>query len=185
MNIEDAVSQLKQVFDVLNRDVNAIIAYENFKEDESAHRSLIRAHFAFIEGMVYQLRSVALASGAKTGTFSAEEIAVLREETYSLNRKGELEKRDSFEKVLPMMLFSMSAYAKIHGAVFEPDTGSHGWEAMKKYVKIRNALTHPKSVDDLQVDEGKVEISGDAGDWFKDNLLNLFKVCDEADRKCF
>lgn len=182
MDGESAVAQMKEVFRVLSADINKICTYENFVNDEAAHRSLIRAHFAFIEGMVYQLRSIALASDADLSVYSAEEISVLREKNYFLNQKGGIERQDSFERILPMMLFSMRAYAKLHRTTFSPDTGAHGWEAMRKYVKIRNALTHPKTLDDLVVNKEKTEISSAANEWFQRNLTELFRVCEEGDR---
>lgn len=182
MNRKQAVDQMKAVACILSSDIERIIQHEDFVTDEAAHRSVIRAHFAFIEGMVYQLRSVALASGADLGIYSPDEIAVLREDAYSLDNKGKIKRRDSFEKMLPMILFSMRAYARIHGATFEPDTSVHGWEAMKKYVSIRNALAHPKTVDDLTVTEEKTKISGEATAWFQDNLKSLLDACADADK---
>ena len=184
MNREDAVHELKAVYNILKNDVDEIFEYGESKNTHFAHRTMLRTHFAFIEGMVYQLRQVALASSTqKPNLFSPQEIAILKEESYELNKKGEIQSQDNFQKFLPSLLFSMKCYARIHGTEYKPNTNDHRWSDMRNYYEIRNQLIHPKSSADLNIDNEKVEISSNATNWFYNSLRELFHTCEEADKK--
>ena len=49
---------------------------------------------------------------------------------------------------------------------------------MKRYVKIRNALMHPKSVEDLKMSQDKIQTSDAAAEWFKVAFLSLLETCE-------
>nr|WP_290695070.1 hypothetical protein [Halomonas sp. UBA3074] len=184
MNRELVVRELQAVFKVLSEDIEGIRLYGQEHPTDLAHRTLLRTHFSFIEGMAYQLRQVALYSASEhLGFFSPEELAILKEEKYGLNKKGEIEVQGNFQKLRPAILFSIRCYCKIHGAEFEPDTSRHGWDAIGKYQVIRNQLAHPKSTADLKITDEKLKCSQDAAEWFKGTLLAMFHACDEADAK--
>lgn len=184
MNREEAVEELKRIFDVLVGDIEAIVNVDNFSANESAHRSLIRTHFAFMEGMLYQLRRVALATAYEhPNFFSFEEISILLEKNFRLNEKGEISDIKSPGRFLPSMLFSFTTYAKLHGLSFRANKDGEGWAAMRKYVEIRNQLVHPKGMDDLDIDSEKIRISDTAAMWFKETLLKLLSECADADLK--
>lgn len=184
MKRAEAVAELKSIFDVLVTDVEAIINDEEFSTNESAHRSLIRTHFAFMEGMLYQLRRIALAAAYDhPNFFSFEEVSVLLEKNFKLDQKGEIVEQKSRSGFLQTMLFSFTTYAKLHGLDFKPDKSGKGWTAMKRYVEIRNQLVHPKNTEDLYIDAEKIETSNTASSWFKVTLLKLLNDCTDADAK--
>ncbi|MEJ1334484.1 MAG: hypothetical protein RPU37_00400 [Candidatus Sedimenticola sp. (ex Thyasira tokunagai)] len=182
MNRETAVNQLKETYNILAKDLDEIVAYGKDNNSDFAQRTLVRTHFALIEGMSYQLRQVALASlEPHRGMLTPGEISILREEKYLLNHKGEVEPKEIFQKPLPSMLFSMTSYAKAHGTTFAPDRGNHGWDAMKKLVRIRNGLMHPKSAAGLSLSDEDLQQVVEAAKWWKSTMLELFATCKEAD----
>jgi hypothetical protein len=184
MNREYAVNQLKAVFQSLSEDIEEARAYGREKPTNFAHRSLFRTHFAFIEGMAFQLRQVALFSVNEHPDFFAPgEMAILKEEKYFLSKKGEVDKQDNFQKLLPSILFSIRCYCRIHGAEFESNTGIQGWSSLQKYLDVRNQLMHPKSIADLEITEEKLKNCTEGAQWFKDTLLAMFDACNKADRK--
>jgi len=149
-----------------------------------AQRTLLRTHFAFIEGITYQLKQVALYSVIEhPGFFSDDEVSLLKEESYSLNKKGEVEVRDNFQRLLPTILFAVKCYTKVHGASYQPDTGHHGWEALGSYVQLRNQLMHPKSTKDLEISNRKLEIATEGATWFKGMLQEMLAACAAADER--
>jgi hypothetical protein len=182
IRIEDATQDLKRVYSLLAGDVEAARAYGQADPSPFAHRTLFRTYFALIEGLSYQFRKVALACGERDPRLlSAQEIALLKEEKYSLNKEGEPEATTNFQKVLPNVLFSMHCYAKAHGASFQPDTSNHGWGAMQTFVTLRNGLEHPKSAADLELDESQIRSAAEAAAWWKQTVLQLLEICREAD----
>ena len=181
MHRTEAVAQLKQVFSVLSRDLDEIVAYGKTNPSPFAHRTLVRTHFALMEGLAYQLRQVTLASLAQTDHLTAVEIALLKEERYALDTKGRPEPRENYQTFLPNLLFTIQCYLKNHGATYQPNTGHHGWEAMRKFVEIRNRITHPKSDALLELTETDLKYVVDAASWWKATMLEMFTACAEAD----
>lgn len=184
MNRETAVNQLKETFRILNSDLNEIQNLLFEKQSEALDRALIRAYSAFIEGTLYQLRQVAIHSvGSWNAVFSVEEMMLLKELQVSLNKKGEIETKDNYERFLPMLLFTLKQYVRVHGANYEPDTSLKGWGAMRKFVEVRNLLMHPKSSGDLEIDKAtSIEIQN-AVSWFHDTCLSMFKECAKSDER--
>lgn len=181
MNRADAVDQLKRVFTVLIKDVDEAVAYGRTNPSPFAHRTLVRTHFALVEGLAYQLRQVTLASLEGTELLTLVEVAILKEERYALNAKGHPEVRENFQNFLPNLLFSIRCYTKNHGASYEPNLGHHGWEAMRKAAEVRNRITHPKSDSSLALSEEDLKHFVEAAAWWKATMLEMFAACAEAD----
>jgi len=178
MNREAAVIEMKAVFKVLSDDIEEIREYGKSNKSEFAERTLLRTHFAFIEGMTHQLKLVALCAASECPSiFTLKELTILKEEQYSLNKKGGIETKDNYQKLMPMILFTINCYTKAHGGNYTPKTGEHGWESMKNYLTIRNNLMHPKSISDLTLDYNKLKTSIEAAGWFKKTIQDMFDNC--------
>jgi len=182
MKRSQAIEQLKAVYKVLAEDLNEIVAYGKKSPSPFAHRTLVRTHFALMEGLAFQLRQVTLASLQRKGVLSPEEILLLKEERPALKKNGKVESIDSHQRPLPNLLFSIRCYVKNHGATYEPDTSNSGWAAMREFVQIRNRVTHPKSTEDLDLDDKQLQYVADAASWWKATMLGMFRACEEADR---
>jgi hypothetical protein len=176
-----AIDQLKSVWAILSSDLDCAREYGQTENTPYAQRALIRAFFAAVEGLSYQLRVVTLASLEKTEHLSIAEIALLREERYVLDRKGRPKASSSFLQFPESLLFSLSVYAKNHGATFEVDRDQPGWRAFLCATELRNHVTHPKSAASLNPTNEELQALMDASRWWLATLLSLFKVCDEAD----
>jgi hypothetical protein len=177
----DAVNELKRVFRVLVSDLDDALKLVRDSPTPFAHRTLFRTYFAYVEGFTFQLRQVTLATLQDTPLLTEGELALLREQRYQLDRRGEPEAKQSRQSVLPNLLFSIRCYAKNHGATYQPDISHHEWESMKKAVAVRDRLTHPKSAEGLDVTEADVQIFEEGASWWKRTLREMFSACDEAD----
>lgn len=181
MDRAEAVAQLKNVYSILVSDLDEALAYGQSNNSAFAHRTLVRTHFALIEGLSYQLRQVTIASLEGTEVLTRGEIALLRAECYSLDKKGHPKTRDEFQSFLPNLLFSIRCYLKNHAASYEPDIGHHGWEAMRMATEIRNRITHPKSPACLTLSNDDLRYFTEAAAWWKETILKMFAACAEAD----
>jgi len=182
MNRAEAVQQLKDVYRVLSTDMDSVMAYVTANPTPFAHRTLIRTYFSLVEGLAFQLRQVTLATlEPHPDRLTAAELSLLREERYSLNKKGEPEASENFQRVLPNLLFTIRCYLKNHGASFEPDVSHHGWQALQHTVAVRNRVTHPKSVSDLTLTEEDLRRLIAASVWWKKTIFEMFDACQEAD----
>lgn len=177
-----AVEQLKDVYRILSADMDAAMAYTAAHSSPFSHRTVVRTFFSLVEGLAFQLRQVTVASlEPHPGRLTVAELALLREERYSLNNKGETEASENFQRILPNLLFTIRCYGKNHGASFEPDTSHHGWQALQRAVTIRNRITHPKSISDLTIGVEDQQSLIDASAWWKKTLFDMFNACDQAD----
>ena len=181
MNRADSVAQLKAVWAILAEDMGKAVEYGRAANTPYAQRALVRAFFAAVEGLSYQLRQVTLASLANTNLLSLGEVALLREERYTLDNKGHPKASLAYLSFPESLLFSISIYAKNHGAKFEVDRGAPGWQAFQTAVALRNSVTHPKTPESLAPSNAELQALMDASRWWHDTLLGLFRACDEAD----
>lgn len=177
----EEVDRLKNIFRILNEDVDEAVAYGKSNPTPFAHRSLIRAHFAMIEGLSFQLRQVTLASLIDTDFLTSSEIALLREEKYSIDSKGNPQIQESFNSFLPSLLFTIRCYLKNHGASYQVNTADNGWVAMQKAIKIRNRVTHPRDVESLELSDIDLKNFRDAAVWWKNTMFEMFSACSDAD----
>ena len=183
MRRSGAVAELKAVYAVLKDDFDRAKLAVTVDPSEFHKRSLVRAAFALIEGFSFHLRQVTLATLKDTSFLTEGDRAILREERYQLSANGTPETRDNFQRTLPMILFSLRVYAKNHGAAFTPDTSDSGWNCLRKAVDIRDRVTHPKALGDLQITDDLGSTFSEGVRWWNEALGELLRACEAADKK--
>jgi hypothetical protein len=130
------------------------------EEDEFWRRMYVRAAFACIEGIMYRLKQVANAAhNSKKCSFSAKEIAVIREELF-------LRFMDNIEFVFRITARAIDSEHRLA-------VGDNEWDLMRKASKIRNRLTHPKTSSDLSVSVEELHIVGRSFDWLSVQMVEL------------
>lgn len=181
---EDAVRELKSLYSTLQADVTEAQELYNASGNQFARRVLVRAFFAFIEGLAYNLRQVTLASCKELPNASTAELFLLQEEVHEIDEKGKL--RPPREKYLATgsgFLFSLRMYPKAHGGKYNPQLGDGGWEAFKYALALRDSITHPKSAAKLEISDDALMNFAKASEWGKSAIRGMFDACDEADRR--
>lgn len=182
MNRGEAVQGLKAVYATLREDFTKAAEQEKVEEPTQYHlRMRVRAEFALLDGLLYQLRQITLATLRAEGGLEAEEVVLLREMQYRLGGNGQISSWERYESFLSLLPFTLRMYAKNHGTRFEPDLDDEGWEAMKEYVDIRDRIAHPKSSGALELSRHDLDQVYLASEWWQENLIALFRECGEAD----
>ncbi len=144
--LQAAIYELADVKGLLEEDVKQLIELGKGREsDQMWRRSLYRAMFSLIEGVVYQMKQVAICTqgGFYQADFSREELALLHEESYSLRRGRS---RTSFGNFAPIEQSLKFAYKKLAEGLnlsVSLEVSTQGWEQFKKAKEIRNNLIHP------------------------------------------
>ncbi len=147
-------------------------------------RTLYRTGAALLEGLTYQLRLVCFAAYEDNPEiFDPSEVLALKEKLVSVNSKGKIEENDYYQSIQNSILFTFSMFAKIQRIEFSPNTSDHRWGSLRKFIKIRNSLMHPKSLSDFEVDEEKNMAGVEGVSWFYDNLNDLYRACEAVDKK--
>ena len=160
---------------ILKKDIVAMTEMQLDEEDEESGsimaRAILRASFAYIEAMVFGLKKMALRlSSYGQGKFTAEELIILKEESYELNEKGEVKAQPKFIPLAKNMRFAFDAGSRALGLHFKLDVGDARWDSFQRALIIRNRITHPKTSADLFFKPGESEHIKNALDWFADNF---------------
>lgn len=123
---------------VLQRDMEVLLNGDD--GSESSHRNFIRAAASLIEGYTHCFREmceVGLETGP--GTLSEKEVFVLKNER-------------SFSSA-DRVKYTLRGTYKMFQFPSVPEFSGRGWEGAQALLDKRDALMHPKSVEDLSVSE--------------------------------
>lgn len=101
--------------------------------------------------------------------FTPGDISMLEEQTYDVDGKGKVRKRKIFLKTANNLRFAFNVSAKLT-LDFNLDASGKGWESYKKAVKIRNRITHPKNISDLNISKEEMSTVREAFMWFIDTF---------------
>ncbi len=179
------------MFSLLLEDVKSAKAAVEKDGQDSAKRSLFRALFAFIEGIVYQIKQVVLAHRGADVTLTSAERVFLNEEDYDLNEKGHPHFRKRNISLVKNLKFAFTQWAEIRSSGFKLEVDGEGWESFIKAIRIRDRLMHPKSLNDLHITDKELEIADKTLKWFFDsyamslahNIVKLGKIIKELKDK--
>lgn len=135
------------------------------KLDTPGHRrELIRTVFTAIEGLHWRLKQDVFRHADWATQLTAHEQAAMREETYSVDDRGNIHSHPRF---LPLTT-SIRLIIKIVKR-YEPDYvvdfNHKGWSNLGTAVKVRNRLVHPKVLADLAVTDDEIKSSISAFYW--------------------
>lgn len=138
-------------------------------------RLLVRSIFAFIEGIVYRIKQIALASPDSSHLTPAER-AIAAEEDYELDSRGEVFIRPSRIKFLANIRFALMLYPKAEGVSFKVDFSGSGWEALQKAAKVRDRITHPKVLSDLMISDDEIHDAVYGFEWINRQITKLLAI---------
>lgn len=189
-NIKKVAYEINKIMDVIVADVSfSIKASENCKDvDEIRYcqRSNIKNFFSMFECLIFQFKRISLiAFELDIAEFSEAEIALLKEETYDLNNKGEVETKVSKLKTTDNFLFSVKMLERSFNYSIGFEKNSRQWEDFLSAIKIRNRLTHPKTIDELFINDDEVNVVNRVIEWFFQIIDDFGDAADKFDKKYF
>jgi hypothetical protein len=156
----------------LIQDVIAALERRDASDDQTARRDLIRTLFAAIEGLVWVYREHIRSVANDIDSLSPIMELAFDERTYSVDEKGRIQEQIRFISI-PAMIRLASRVAERVCPKLKIDFGVPGWTDLQLAIKVRNRITHPKNISDLDVSVGDIEISESALHWFLDLMNNV------------
>jgi uncharacterized membrane protein YecN with MAPEG domain len=122
-------------------------------------RDLVRAAFAAIEGLHWQLKRDVLKNGL--GKLTAHEYAAMAEESYSVDDRGNVSSIPRFLPITTAIRLVVQVVQRYRPS-YKVDFSHAGWSNLKSAVEVRNRLVHPKTLEDLAVTDSEIRktISG-------------------------
>jgi hypothetical protein len=176
----ERVPALMEVMDILR--VDGLKCGDNLNENlpdtdqeqQFWRRATVRAFFAEVEAITYELKQFAYAAREIPGIgFSPGDIEALTEETYELNERGKSTPRKAKLPTLANLRFAFDAYGRAVFSDYELDVTGQGWQFMKTAIDVRDRLTHPKGAASLLVTRKDLEAVVYASAWFRSSVINL------------
>ena len=173
-------SLLQIDFDLLSKelytDLKIISEQIKSKDCQTWRRLYVKSILSTIESQLSFLKSHIKITGEIDYLGLSEE-----EEAMIFGKKidGKFRKLSFLENLKHTIeLFSVVNYAFLK---LKKDTGM--WNSLVVLVKIRNRITHPSNSSDILISDKDVKICEQAFNYFQDNLIILFKACEEGLKK--
>jgi hypothetical protein len=175
------LDRLGKLVNELKEDVDrSIDEMEEYDDDQFSRRTYVRAVFAMIEGAVFALKQEVLEeSRIRKIALSPEEIAVLSERSYSLTGSGKAHVGVYYPSLEANIKFAFPIFARVFGETLEfdpPLSEDSGWHSLCKAKKVRDRLMHPKSVEQLEVNDSELNDVKDAAEWIEDQLDRVGEI---------
>jgi hypothetical protein len=158
---------LNALLDELAKELGTLLkGRQRDKLSQPERRMYVRSAFATIEAWIYVIKQMALRAhpDPKCPTISEAERAFAQEHEYRLTESGDVVTRRTKISLEANLRFGFKLLAKAGSVPSELDVSGAEWQSFKRAIKIRDRITHPKTVSDLNIsDEDYNDVSGGFG----------------------
>lgn len=173
MNTKDLSDNIPDIYE---KDIQFVIDNINQEPIGFWRRSLIRLCISLFESETFLLKESLLKHCKKYNiVLNPETILALQGKKFTLGDNGKLKEGFLSAKLVDDIKFIFQQTKEIRKFSLVTDFNSEGWHNLKETIKIRNRITHPKSVSEqnVRVDEIKICMSG--YNWFHKNFDHFIK----------
>lgn len=177
----EEMAEFFRLWNTLNDDVENLEAQLKTLDSQATRRAYVRSVLAHLEGVVFGLKQQALTRAVET--LPDAERALLAEEAYDIDSKGNVVSKASFIRLEANIRFAFSAFGRSQGAVYTMPVGEHEWASVLKSIHVRNRITHPKHHNDLTISDDELKAVRLAFEWFGKKHRQVVKVVTEASFK--
>jgi hypothetical protein len=166
--------------------VDVTRAVKNLKRQPASQfwrRTVVRNFAAHVEAFLYVLKQTTLAlSDLSSAKFDKRELAFLADVRRYTDEAGNEIDLD-FPKFVENLKFAFASYARVNGSAFKLDCGDHRYDYFQAMVKVRNRLTHPKSIARFDVSDQETVWIAKAWGWYQEQGGKLLTT--EGSRSLF
>ena len=171
----------KMLYSILSADIeNGFAELEKDDTNQCRRRAVFHFIFAWLEGLIFMMKQVTLDfHKAGYGKLSEAEIAMLKEESYEIDRKGNAVSQRKFLRFEDNFKFSFKAFSSVLDADFKLNLGNDSrWDSLLKSISKRNKITHPKKFEDLTLSDEDLGHVKEAFAWLTEKIQYLSNACD-------
>jgi hypothetical protein len=173
--------EVANMVQILLRDIATSNTHVNGDEDQQFwRRSFCRNVFAFIEGYTSMLRAIGVGlAGQKMhrdGCVPLTTFSVLMETTYTIQDTGKLKEVDQKQNTIGSIAYVLRTVGELLGL---PDEDADrrfadiGWRHLREANTLRGKLMHPKTEEDLDITDEKLDTVANAFRWYQCYLTRL------------
>lgn len=136
-------------------------------------RLMVRTAFAFIEGMTYSLKVLALTYKHSNQPLTIAEQLYAQEQEPTINQHGVASLRKAKITTLVNIKFAFALLNKAIGGDFILDISGLGWQSVQKAIKVRDRLMHPKQASCVYVSDEEAQAAVISYLWFDQQFFAL------------
>lgn len=130
----------------------------------SDKRDLIRTALAAVEGLVGYYRDQVISIAADLDALSADERIALSELFTTVDSRGKVSQQVRHLPTKVMFRLVTNIATKVNPGL-QIDFGDDGWERLQTAIDVRNRITHPKTIEDLIVNDENINVAVSAVSW--------------------
>jgi hypothetical protein len=158
---------LGRLYDILVRDIGQIVGRSS-SLPQYKRRSFVRAFLALVEYDTYNRKQRVLYLHTKgVHRFNESERIMLQEIQPELDDSGRLKLKRRYLRLIDNYRFAIRMFCKAVDIEFTLPTNEPGWSAFKETVALRNRITHPKKLSEIEISDSQLKSVFDAFEWFK------------------
>jgi len=158
-------SAMSRIYRILNDDIELVYPHTPLHDGraqysnpvtlpQSERRVLVRAIFAFVEGLSYSLRVSLLEQHSKT--LKASEIMALNEEQLDITNSGDVRVKSIKASLMSLVCLTVKQYSKCYAEKLKLECAGSGFEGLVSSVRVRDRLMHPRSDIDLIITDEEI-----------------------------
>lgn len=157
-------------------EVNECNAFLKAHDTPFWRRVACRSIFASIEALTNHLKqNTLLHTFGEEDFFTDAEKLALNDREYSVTDRGEVKERGARIRTLPNILLAFDSFSRVCGQKFAMPK-PEGWESLKKAIKIRDRITHPKVAADYEISDQEFAEINKAWIWFSTTLRDVTQI---------
>jgi len=159
-------------------DEGTIDADGNLDADYEFHaRQLVRAVFAYIEGVTFSVKASAAWKCMQRGIeITPQERYIATEVDYDLNDNGEVVERPAQIKLTRNIRFAFALTEKARKIPPQFDASVEWWSCLRQAIKVRDRLMHPRMPEDLDISPDELLKTIKAKDGFDEILMRYIEL---------
>lgn len=148
---------------VYKRDADDAKAAYEAVNTQFARRVYARSVFAFIEAVAHWMKSLALERPAR---FSNGELALLKDESYSVSESGEVYSQPRFLRTPENLRFATACLSRVLPSTPPLPIKGPEWRAFRDALTVRHRITHPKHHHDPDISDREMAVLIETHQWF-------------------
>jgi hypothetical protein len=140
-------------------------------------RTYLRSFFSFVEGVLFARRIIVYeytkdeADSPVSNVLSDAERMLLQEIEYTMDDNGSVKVRaQNFQPFLKFLRFTFAVASKHGRKPNSVDYAGVGWAWFRVAHEVRNRITHPKSPEDLAINDSELDHVKATVKWFVESL---------------
>lgn len=144
-----------------------------FDEFQLFARAFVRALFAHVEGVTYLMRQVVI------WAHDRGEIALTEAERSALSERENGTAEPRFNPFKKNFRLAFHHFPRLFGSSYQLDKSGQGWHFFCASIKVRDAITHPKTTTAFKLSGDALREAQIAAVWFKESLRDLLVSCSD------